>query len=302
MFDREVFFGSLIAFSKDKSRVFTENDILLMKGLADLASTAIKNASLYSKAKIRLENLHGMRVIDTAIASSLDLRHILQVLLAQAVAHLSVEAASVYLINETTLMLEYYESQGIDLATLSRTSIRLGEGIIGRVALEQRTISVEDLSQEKAWIRPIVISEGLKVYSGAPMIAKGQTRGVLEVFSKEMKFDDPEWIELLDTLAGQAAIAVETTSLFSELRQANYGLTLTYDTTLEGWSRALDLRDKETEGHTQRVTELSLKLSEKLGIKDEDLLHIRRGALLHDIGKLGVPGSYFTERRPPDRG
>jgi HD-GYP domain-containing protein (c-di-GMP phosphodiesterase class II) len=300
MFEKDDFFGSLIAFSKDESRVFTENDILLMKGLADQASTAIKNASLYSKAKIRLENLHGMRVIDTAIASSLDLRHILQVLLAQAVSRLSVEAASVYLLNEKTLMLEYYESQGIDLATFSRTDIRLGEGVIGKVALEQRTIYVEDLSKEPSWDRPIVISEGLKVYCGAPMVAKGRTRGVLEVFSKEKKFDDPEWIELLETMAGQAAIAIETTSLFSELRQANYGLTLTYDTTLEGWSRALDLRDKETEGHTQRVTELTVKLAEMLGIKDEGLVHIRRGALLHDIGKLGVPDHILLKEGPLD--
>ena len=72
-------------------------------------------------------------------------------------------------------------------------------------------------------------------------------------------------------------------------QQANIGLTLAYDTTLEGWSRALDLRDKETEGHTQRVAELTIKLAQVLGLNDEDLIHIRRGALLHDIGKLGVP-------------
>jgi putative nucleotidyltransferase with HDIG domain len=298
MFEKNEFFGSLVAFSKDESRVFSENDTLLMKGLADQASSAIKNASLYSKAKIRLENLHAMRMIDTAIASSLDLNHILQVLLSQAISRLSVEAASVYLINETTLMLEHHASQGIDLATFSRTNIRLGEGVIGKVALEQRTICVEDLSREAAWVRPIVISEGLKVYCGAPMVAKGKTRGVLEVFSKEKKFDDPEWMELLETLAGQAAIAIETTSLFSELRQANYGLTLTYDTTLTGWSRALDLRDKETEGHTQRVTTLTIELAEMLGIKDEDLVNIRRGALLHDIGKLGVPDHILLKEGP----
>jgi putative nucleotidyltransferase with HDIG domain len=64
---------------------------------------------------------------------------------------------------------------------------------------------------------------------------------------------------------------------------------LAYDTTLEGWSRALDLRDKETEGHTQRVTEMTLQLARAMGITDEELIHIRRGALLHDIGKMGVP-------------
>lgn len=299
MFERQQFFGSLVALSMDETRVFAENDTLLMKGLADQASSAIKNASLYSKAKKRLENLHALRAIDTAIASSLDLRHILQVLLGQTISRLSVEAASVYLLNTTTLMLEHHASQGVDLGTFSGMDIRLGEGLVGRVALEQRTICVEDLGQETSWLpRPNMISNGLKVYCGAPMVAKGRTQGVLEVFSKEKKFDDPEWFELLETLAGQAAIAIETTSLFSDLRQANYGLTLTYDTTLEGWSRALDLRDKETEGHTQRVTELTIKLARMLGIKDDDLVHIRRGALLHDIGKLGVSDHILLKEGP----
>lgn len=87
----------------------------------------------------------------------------------------------------------------------------------------------------------------------------------------------------------------------TELRQANYGLTLTYDTTLEGWSRALDLRDKETEGHTRRVMELTIKLARRLNIKDEDLVHLRRGALLHDIGKLGVPDHILLKAGPLEK-
>ncbi|MBU6391303.1 MAG: HD domain-containing protein [Planctomycetes bacterium] len=72
-------------------------------------------------------------------------------------------------------------------------------------------------------------------------------------------------------------------------------LTLAYDTTIEGWSRALDLRDKETEGHTLRVTEMTLKLAQTLGVKKEELTHIRRGALLHDIGKMGIPDSILLK-------
>ena len=60
---------------------------------------------------------------------------------------------------------------------------------------------------------------------------------------------------------------------------------------MEGWSHALDLRDQETEGHSQRVTELTVKLAKILGMTDDDLMHIRRGALLHDMGKIGIPDS-----------
>jgi putative two-component system response regulator len=66
-------------------------------------------------------------------------------------------------------------------------------------------------------------------------------------------------------------------------------LELAYDSTLEGWARALELRDHETEGHARRVTELTVRLARALGIGEAELLHIRRGALLHDIGKIGIP-------------
>jgi putative nucleotidyltransferase with HDIG domain len=100
---------------------------------------------------------------------------------------------------------------------------------------------------------------------------------------------DEEWLNFLEALAGQAAIAIESTTLFENLRNANEELSQAYDSTIEGWSHALDLRDKETEGHTLRVTKMTLKLAKAMGLSEAELLHIRRGALLHDIGKMGVP-------------
>ena len=75
-------------------------------------------------------------------------------------------------------------------------------------------------------------------------------------------------------------------------------LTLAYVTTLDGWSKALDLSDKETEGHTQRVVEMTLHIDHVLGIHEEELIHIRRGALLHDIGKMGIPDSILLKPGP----
>ena len=77
----------------------------------------------------------------------------------------------------------------------------------------------------------------------------------------------------------------------SNLERAHTELMTAYDATIAGWSHALDLRDKETEGHSQRVTLLTLKLAGAFGMNQEELIHIRRGALLHDIGKLGIPDS-----------
>lgn len=80
-----------------------------------------------------------------------------------------------------------------------------------------------------------------------------------------------------------------------KLQQAHQHLLDAYDATIAGWSHAMDLRDRETEGHSQRVTELTLKLAKAFGIQDNELTHIRHGALLHDMGKLGIPDSILQK-------
>jgi hypothetical protein len=94
-------------------------------------------------------------------------------------------------------------------------------------------------------------------YFGVPLIAKGQVKGVLELYHRTALNPDAEWRDFLDTLARQTAIAVDNAGLFGELQRSNLELTLAYDTTLEGWASALELRDKETEGHSRRVVDLA---------------------------------------------
>jgi HD-GYP domain-containing protein (c-di-GMP phosphodiesterase class II) len=98
-----------------------------------------------------------------------------------------------------------------------------------------------------------------------------------------------DWQELLDSLAGQAAIAIDNATLFDQLQKTNEELISAYDTTLDGWIRALDLRDRASAGHTQRVIDLTLQLALKMGLREEELVNLRRGALLHDVGNIGIP-------------
>jgi len=84
----------------------------------------------------------------------------------------------------------------------------------------------------------------------------------------------------------------------AKLREANTQLLSAYEATIEGWSHALDLRDRETEGHSRRVTQLTIRLAQALGISDDEIMHIRRGALLHDMGKIGIPDSILHK---PDK-
>jgi putative nucleotidyltransferase with HDIG domain len=166
------------------------------------------------------------------------------------------------------------------------------------VANERRSISVADLRQERIVYGPLVHEQGFVAYTAVPLIARGQVKGVLEVFHRGPLAQNEDWRSFLETLAGQAAIAVDNATLFDDLQQSHTELTCAYDSTIEGWAHALDLRDRETEGHSQRVTELSLRLARRLGVTGSDLLQIRRGALLHDIGKLGVPDAILLKPGP----
>ncbi|MCD6400655.1 MAG: HD-GYP domain-containing protein, partial [Anaerolineales bacterium] len=86
--------------------------------------------------------------------------------------------------------------------------------------------------------------------------------------------------------------------LFNNLQRTNAELSVAYDSTLDGWVRALDLRDRETEGHTKRVTDLTLRLARALGVREMDIVHVRRGALLHDIGKMAIPDEILFKPGP----
>jgi putative nucleotidyltransferase with HDIG domain len=222
------------------------------------------------------------------------------VVLDQVVEQLKVDAASVLLYHPATQMLEHAAWRGIRAPELQRFDLRLGEGLPGQAALERRMLHVPDLrtSDVRTARMELLQKEQFVAYYAVPLLAKGKVQGVLEVFNRTSLQADSDWLDFLETLAGQAAIAIDNSALFDELQKSNVDLSRAYDTTLDGWSRALDLRDKETEGHSARVTEMTLRLARFMGFSEESLTHVRRGALLHDIGKMGIPDSILLKPGP----
>ncbi len=241
----------------------------------------------------QIQRLNALHAIDNAINSSTDLRTTLDVLLKEALAQLKSDAAAVALFDKTTLALDYKSSRGFLSKSLQNIKLVIGKGLAGRVVLERKPLHIPDLraAQDLPPKEFLFDLEKFIGYIGVPLIVKGQILGVLEIFHRAPLNPDAEWLDFLNMLAGQTAIAVDNAQMFENLQRSNFELTLAYDATIEGWSRALDLRDRETEGHTQRVTALTLQLAKQMGISDADMLHIRRGAMLHDIGKMGIPDS-----------
>jgi PAS domain S-box-containing protein len=251
-------------------------------------------------AKERLQRLAALHSIDMIISSSLDLRITLSEFLDLVISQLHVDAADVLLLNPHTQTLEFAAGRGFHTDGIQRSRVRLGEDIAGLAALEHRSINIPNLlDPANKFLRvPLLETEGFIAYAVVPLMAKGHITGVLEVLHRSPLVLDTEWLNFLEALAAQAAIAIDNATLFNELQRSTIEITLAYDATLEGWAHALDLRSKTTEQHTQRVTEMTIRLARTMGIGEKELVHIRRGSLLHDIGKIGIPDNILLKPGP----
>jgi len=210
----------------------------------------------------QVRKLSSLRSIDLAISSSFNLPVILTVFIDHVVNLLGVDAADVLLLNPQTKTLEYAASSGFRTNALKYSRLRLGEGYAGVAAMENRLVNVSNLNEDTIFKpRGILSGEDFRTYYGVPLVAKGRVKGVLEILHRSPLEPDQEWLEFLDALALQAAIAIDNNSLLSDLERSNMELSQAYDSTIEGWSRALDYRDKETEGHSRRVAEITLRIA-----------------------------------------
>ncbi|MHB1005691.1 MAG: PAS domain S-box protein [Chloroflexota bacterium] len=289
--NKDTYIGSLSVFSIGEVRQFSDDEIALLDGLSNQAAQAITNARLFESITRRLANIESLRTIDSAIANSLDVRLTLRIVVEETVRQLGVDAADILLFEPASNLLESAVSQGFRTAAMRKTSLRIGEGIAGQIASDWQRIFIPDLAvyQGESTRAPKFAGENFVSYCGMPLRAKGQLIGVLEVFTRKRLNPDPDWFGFLETLAGQSAIAIDSIRSFEGIQISNTKLILAYDATIEGWSRAMDLRDAGTEGHTRRVTQMTIELARSLGVSNEQIVHIRRGALLHDMGKLGIP-------------
>ncbi|MGB9866406.1 MAG: HD-GYP domain-containing protein [Bacillota bacterium] len=201
------------------------------------------------------------------------------------------------LLNPHTQFLEYSAWRGFKTALPEKTGVRLGEEYAGQVALSQRLLFAAIPTEARSSSPQVkaLATEGFSSYLGAPLTAKGKVVGVLEVLSRQVLSPNRSWIEFLETFARQTAIAIDNMVMFEQVQRSHNELIAAYEATIEGWAYALDLRDRETEGHSRRVTEITVRLARKMGMREDELVHVRRGALLHDIGKLGVPDSILLK-------
>ncbi len=259
-------------------------------------------ARIQYESRIEFQNkcLQAFHEINQVVGSSFDLRLTIGIILEKTISCLNVDAADLLVYKSTTNTLDYYGNRGFHTNALQFTHLRLGEGYAGRAALNRQAIYIPNLSQSPG---PLTRSgrlseEGFTSYYGVPLIAKGQIKGVLEIFHRSRLSLEPDWVELLETLAYQATIAIDYAALFDELQRSNFKITGPIDPILETWALTLDYRNYGSRGNIQQVVQITSQVAKTIGLTEPFIEQMRWGALLHDIGTLEIPEAIMKKQGP----
>lgn len=277
-----------------------EEDFRLLRAIADIAASALQRSVVNEQTQLRLRRVSALHYIDMAISSSFDWHVTLNVLLGQAVSMLGMDAAAILTYSPETQSLTYAAGQGFSGTAIQKTNLRMGESQAGQAAVKREVRYIPDLHkiEDSSFEQFFRSGEDFTTYCAAPLVGKGLVKGVLEVYHRSHFVPDPEWMDFFEMLAAQAAIAIDNAELFENFQKTNSELRQAYDSLIQGWSRGLELRDAESQGHSNRLVDYTVRLARRLRMPEGELMNLRRGVLLHDIGKMGIPDSILLKTGP----
>lgn len=246
--------------------------------------------SVNDQLKLKQSQLRALMSVGQVINSSLGLRRVLEEVMDSLISLMRAERGFLML-REPDGELAVRIARGIAHVNLDEEAFKVSRTVVRRVVESNAPVLTTNAQADPRFDGQMSIAAfQLRSILCVPLKLKTELIGVLYVDNRAhagiFKEND---LELISAFADQAAVAIDSARLFEDLQESHRELERAYQATLEGWVRALDLRDKETEGHTQRVTILTHRLARAMGVGDAELVHITRGALLHDIGKMAIP-------------
>ena len=262
----------------------------ITQSLADLEQAIV------AQLKNREAQLGALMGTGRAINSSLGLKRVLEEVMDTLIALMRAERGFLML-RGSDGRLSVRIARGIDHINLEEDAFKVSRTIVERAAATGETILTTNAQEDPRFENQMSVA-AFKLVSilCAPLKIKNELIGVIYVDNRARAgIFQAQDQELITAFADQAAVAIDNAQLFDDLQAKNRELEEAYQATLEGWVSALDMRDKETEGHTQRVTVLTQRLAKTMGVNDDAMVHITRGALLHDIGKMAIPDSILLK-------
>ncbi len=270
----------------DLRAVYTSDRHIVLAG-----RDAGEQVSAVEATRRQLQQVSALHAIDSAAIASFDLKVTLSVILREILNQLSVDAADILLLDPQSNMLEFAAGLGFRNPEIPHAPIRLGQGYAGSAARERRTVSSSRLDHVNLGnvSAAQILHEHFVSYYAVPLLAKGQIKGVLEIYCRAPLPPTENWLEFLNDLASHAALAIDSAKQFQELQKKVLELSVSSDLAIEAWIRALEISGRENREHIRRVADLTVEVARKLQVGEAEIVNMRRGALLHDVGFLGIP-------------
>ncbi len=235
-----------------------------------------------------VEGLHDYNVLTYTINRDYELYDLI---VKKATDIMSTHIGSLMLFDDKTMKLKIVAARGLPKKVVETTSLKPGEGIAGKVFQSRKPIFCEDIERDERFKRKSRVKYYSKSFVAVPLKVKGRVVGVLNVNNR--RSHEPftaEGMKILTLIADEAAMTIENRRLLRRIEKA-------YMDTIATLAKVLDERMPSTRGHSRRVAELSCTLAKRMGLPEERLQLIKRAALIHDIGKIGIPDNVLLKPR-----
>jgi HD-GYP domain-containing protein (c-di-GMP phosphodiesterase class II) len=273
--------GTLFVMGSPRAH-YDKADLDLAVTVAGQVSQAITKARLFERSQRQVAELSLINELSKAINSSLDLDNVLEYATTMLSTILEAESGSLMLLDRARQSLRIVCSKGLDAALVERVDFKVGEGIAGWVAEHRKPVLLADAGRDPRYLELDGTPKSFSMIC-APIVHKDAVVGVIN-FERSLAHKRPfvvEDLELLSTLAGQAAMAIENAKLYRNLIQVHFE-------TIQSLANALEAKDPYTHGHSRRVSKDAVRMAQRLDLPPKVIETIRNAAMLHDIGKIGV--------------
>jgi PAS domain S-box-containing protein len=277
---------------------YGERDVSLMERIVNIIAMGLQKTYLLWESERHTKRMRTLKRTDQAIKERQSLPMMLDTLRDMLVSVLGIDAVDILYLHPKLKTLKIITQSGFRTNPMKYTDLELGEGPASATAASRCMVRIPDLREAGTeFVRsPNFDREEFATYIGIPLIVKSDLVGVLEIFHRSPLQVEGEGLDFLEMLAGQAAIAIAQWNLYQNLKHSKEQLNAAYDGIIESWAQALELRDIETKGHARRLVELTLQIARKLGVDEGRMADIRRGAYLHDVGKMGIPDRILKKK------